>query len=79
MRPHISCSPTGQAPTCIVLTAEDTCAGRCSLRRADWDAEFDWVTKLGPDNPKNYQIWVYRKECVKRTKKPARELDFVEV
>ena len=52
---------------------------RCSRRRADWDAEFDWVTKLGPDNPKNYQIWVYRKECVKRTKKPARELDFVEV
>ena len=77
MRPNVSCSALFRHPaTCNVLTPEDT---RCFLRRADWDAEFDWVTKLGPDHPKNYQIWVYRKECVKRTKKPARELDFVEV
>lgn len=33
---------------------------------------------MGPDNPKNYQIWNFRKQCVKRTKQPQRELDFIE-
>lgn len=44
---------------------------------ADWGQEYAWVTGLGPDNPKNYQIWVYRKACVTRTNEPERELDFV--
>ena len=35
------------------------------------------VTEMGPDNPKNYQIWNYRKQCVKRTAQPQRELDFI--
>jgi hypothetical protein len=43
----------------------------------DWDEQHAWVTRMGPDNPKNYQIWVYRKACVTRTNKPERELDFV--
>eukprot|EP01052_Picozoa_sp_SAG31_P034330 SAG31_NODE_3998_length_3677_cov_10.286193_6_plen_60_part_00 len=38
----------------------------CDALGKDWTDELAWVTKLGPDNPKNYQIWNYRKQCVKR-------------
>ena len=30
----------------------------------DWAEELAYLDELGPDNPKNYQIWNYRKTCV---------------
>ena len=49
----------------------------CDAIGADWDAQYRWVTEMGPSNPKNYQIWNFRKQCVKRTNQPQRELDFI--
>ena len=49
----------------------------CDAIGADWDAQYRWVNEMGPNNPKNYQIWNFRKQCVKRTNQPQRELDFI--
>lgn len=29
----------------------------CDAIGRDWGTELAWVTRLGPNNPKNYQIW----------------------
>ena len=42
----------------------------CDAIGADWDEQYRWVSEMGPDNPKNYQIWNFRKQCVKRTNQP---------
>ena len=42
----------------------------------DLNKELEYVTKIGDDNPKNYQIWYHRKWVVERVKNFENELTF---
>ena len=68
----------GGCDGCAPVHMTRGCAGRhyrlqvCESLGRDWLEELEWVTDLAADNPKNYQIWQYRKQLIMRIVPGAR-------
>jgi len=43
---------------------------------SDLKAELELVSKIGDDNPKNYQIWYHRKWCVEKIADFSKEMEY---
>jgi protein farnesyltransferase/geranylgeranyltransferase type-1 subunit alpha len=43
----------------------------------DLNQEIEFLSKMSTKNPKNYQIWSYRREILKKINKPDGEIDFL--